>query len=306
MKKKTIAAIIARKFDAWVGSIQDSTLKELVKDNTICTGGAVASLFLGEPPNDFDFYFRNQSVAYEVARYYVDRFKAATNNTLEAKDCGSIFVEKMFDRVTIKVKSKGTASEDNPDGYQYFEMSPEDRSLMTEYIQLATAIKVEKPKDGEDKPKYRPVFLSRNAITLSDDIQLIIRFYGEPDQIHENYDFVHCCNYWASWQRYVTTRPEAVEALLTRELRYVGSKYPLCSLFRIKKFVERGWKVNAGTILKVAWNLQSFNLNDIATLEEQLTGVDVAYFMELIAKLREKNPDAVDGSYLMQLIDNMF
>src|SRR3546814_1364029 len=47
-------------------------------------------------------------------------------------------------------------------------------------------------------PTYRPVFMSTNAITLSDKIQIVLRFYGEADAIHENYDFVHCTNYWTS------------------------------------------------------------------------------------------------------------
>ena len=97
-----------------------------------------------------------------------------------------------------------------------------------------------------------------------------------------------------------------MEAILTKELRYVGSKYPLCSLFRLKKFVERGWRVNAGQILKIAMNLQTFNLNDLAVLEEQLTGVDVVYFHELVMKLREKDPAQVDGAYLVELIEKMF
>ena len=58
--------------------------------------------------------------------------------------------------------------------------------------------------------------------------------------------------------------------------------------------------------LKIAWNLQEFDLKNIGVLEEQLTGVDVAYFMELIDKLRAKDSNTVDGTYLAQLIDRMF
>jgi hypothetical protein len=37
------------------------------------------------------------------------------------------------------------------------------------------------------KLQHRPIYFSNNAMTLSDKMQLIIRFYGEPDKIHENY-----------------------------------------------------------------------------------------------------------------------
>jgi hypothetical protein len=48
---------------------------------------------------------------------------------------------------------------------------------------------------------YRPVFLTTNAITLSDDVQLVIRFYGTPGEIHDVYDFEHCKCYWCSWRK---------------------------------------------------------------------------------------------------------
>ena len=38
----------------------------------------------------------------------------------------------------------------------------------------------------------------------------------------------------------------------------------------------------------------------------QLTGVDVAYFLEVIAKLKEKDPEKVNSAYLIEIIDRMF
>lgn len=92
--------------------------------------------------------------------------------------------------------------------------------------------------------------MSTNAITLSHRLQIVNRFYGKPDEIHDNYDFVHCTNYWTSWDSELVLRPAALEALLTRELRYVGSKYPVCSLIRVRKFTARGWSINAGQIFE--------------------------------------------------------
>jgi hypothetical protein len=93
---------------------------------------------------------------------------------------------------------------------------------------------------------------------------------------------------------------------MCRELRYVGSKYPICSLVRIRKFVQRNWKVNAGQILKIAMQISKLNLEDINVLEDQLTGVDTAYFAQLIEKLKEKDPAKVDTAYLVELVDKIF
>jgi hypothetical protein len=157
----------------------------------------------------------------------------------------------------------------------------------------------------EGKP-YRPVFMSTNAITLSRRVQIILRFYGEPDEIHKNYDFVHCTNYWTSWDKKLVLHQAALESLLAKELRYVGSKYPICSIFRIRKFIQRGWSINVGQILKAIIQISELDLKNPAVLEDQLTGVDVAYFTQLIAKLKEKDPEKVNSAYLVEILDRMF
>lgn len=52
--------------------------------------------------------------------------------------------------------------------------------------------------------------------------------------------------------------------------------------------------------------LQGLDLNNIDVLEEQLTGVDVAYFLEVISALRERDDKRVDNAYLVELIDRIF
>ena len=48
--------------------------------------------------------------------------------------------------------------------------------------------------------------------------------------------------------------------------------YPIASLLRIRKFIERGWRITAGQMLKIIWQLQDVNLSDPAVMREQLTG----------------------------------
>jgi hypothetical protein len=37
-----------------------------------------------------------------------------------------------------------------------------------------------------------------------------------------------------------------------------------------------------------------------------LIGVDTAYFLQVIKLLRDKNPDKVETTYLVEIIDRMF
>lgn len=312
MKAKTIKKVIKAKVDDWLASIEDERVRELASKNTVVTGGCIASMLLKEPVNDFDLYFTNKETTAAVAEYYVARFSSKNKAGIEVP----IFVDKEGDRVRIVVKSAGVASEEGTSTpYEYFESRPDDHAgryvgevlgdagdieeAMEETTEAALAV-----DDG--KPKYRPVFLSTNAITLSHKVQIVLRFYGSADTIHENYDYVHCTNYWTSKDGELVLRQPALESLLAKELRYVGSKYPICSVIRLRKFIKRGWSVNAGQILKMMLQISELDLKDHAVLQDQLTGVDAAYFVQLVSKVKEKDPEKVNSSYLVEIIDRMF
>src|SRR5699024_10417607 len=70
MKKKTICKVLQRKISEWLGTITDNKVRDLVRRDTIVTGGSIASMLLGEKSNDFDVYFKTRETALAVARYY--------------------------------------------------------------------------------------------------------------------------------------------------------------------------------------------------------------------------------------------
>jgi len=316
MKTKTIKAVILKKMSDWWKSIEDEKLRERVQQGTIVTGGCIPSMLLREQVNDYDVYLRSQDLVKDLAQYYVNRFQVKTKSGI---DCAIFVREEPDGRIKIVVKSAGVASEKRSEN-EYFEGAEDSAGgeYVREVMQDPGAIQDRHDEteaailEGADKgPAYRPVFLSTNAITLSSKVQIVLRFYGEPDEIHKNYDFVHCTNYWSSWDNQLVLRQPALESILTKELKYVGSKYPLCSLFRIRKFVGRGWTINAGQILKMAMQVHDINLHDPMVLEDQLTGVDVAHFADLIHRLKEKDENGeprrtIDTAYLVEIIDRMF
>ena len=159
-----------------------------------------------------------------------------------------------------------------------------------------------------DQVKFRPVFISDNAITLSDKVQLIIRFYGDTDKIHENYDFVHAKCYYDYAENKLVLPQAALEATLSKTLMYEGSLYPIASLFRIRKFIERGWRITADQMHKMLWQVNELNLKDPAVLRDQLMGVDQAYMSELlrIIENEERLTKRIDSVYLAKLIDKIF
>ena len=306
MRAKNIKSVLRNKFKSYLDSIDDTSVREVVRLNAIITGGSIASMLMGEKPNDFDVYFKTKDAVLRVAKYYVSRWKQNPPMRFKgdpSRTC-SVHVEDMEDRVRIVVKSVGVAAEDGSVDYQYFEQADAEADTQDFVDQVMSDAK--DATDNDDKPKYRPVFLTSNAITLSHDIQLVIRFYGSIDQIHENYDFVHCTCAWDALTGELTLPPKALESLLTKELVYKRSKYPLCSIIRTRKFISRGWKINAGQYVKMAWDLNKLNLTDPGVLEDQMVGVDAAYFQQVIDLLKEKCGDKIDETYLMEVIDRVF
>ena len=308
LQAKTIKRVLRRKIDKWLATITDKPTQELAAENTIVTGGAIASMLLGEKVNDFDLYMRTHEAAKRVAAYYVVKFKASSSAKFaNGKQKIKIDLCDIDGRIKIVVKSAGVAGEGETNSYQYFEQVNPDSDAAADYVEeIADAAEGAEEKKG----KFRPTFLSANAITLSDKIQLVHRFYGDPDEIHENYDFVHATNYWTSWDNHLELRPAALLSLLEKRLVYQGSLYPICSVIRTRKFIKRGWYINAGQFLKMSMQISDLDLEDVDVLEEQLTGVDTAYFMELIdalrANMKETGADTVDRTYIMQVIDRIF
>lgn len=317
MKAKTIKTTLRKKVDEWLATIEDADLRERAKRDAIVTGGAIASMLLREPVNDYDIYFKTAATTRDVAAYYVARFKPKTKTGIECPLSVQFGTDELGnkDRVRIVVKSAGIASEEGAEKpYEYFEGRPEgDGGAYVGEI-MDDAGEIEDTNDEleaaaqavDGLPRYRPIFLSTNAITLANKIQIVLRFHGEPDAIHENYDFVHCTNYWTSGDGELVLRPLALEALLSRELRYVGSKYPLCSIIRLRKFIRRNWTINAGQILKMVMQLSDLDLKNPLVLQDQLTGVDAAYFVEIMAKVKDKDPEKINTAYLVEIIDRMF
>ena len=79
--------------------------------------------------------------------------------------------------------------------------------------------------------------------------------------------------------------------MLIKRLSYVGSKYPLCSLFRIRKFVQRGWEIDAGQILKAALQVAELDWDDPEVVRQQCIGVDTLHFEDMLERL-----ESVEGS----------
>jgi len=202
MNEKNIRIKLHKIHKDFVNSITDEHVKNLINNNSIITGGAITSLLLKEKVNDIDYYFTDKETVLAVANYFVKKF---IDNKKDINIIPTVYEDEIDNnRVRIKIKSSGIAGiNTNDKEYQYYEALEDNNKESEEYTQdsvrkeLEEADKIKQDSLNQEQ-KYQPVYLTDNAITLSGGIQIVIRFYGEPKKIHENFDFIHCTNYWTS------------------------------------------------------------------------------------------------------------
>lgn len=301
MNSKNIKKHLKAKLRDWLSNIDDEIVKKAIEENSIITGGALVSLLTGNTVHDYDVYFRTRESCIIVAEYYVNKW-----NELHKDKPVELRSDSATGKVSCFVQSKGIADENEQggNGIAYnFDSTVEDDE--------AVGIEHEPEEEKTDsKEKYRPRFITSNAITLSNKIQIVTRFYGEVEEIHKNYDFAHCTCAWSSWNNEVFLPQKALECIINKELYYIGSLYPLCSIIRTRKYLERGYHINAGQYVKMCMQLNLLDLTNVSVLEDQLTGVDTTYFEMMIEELKknqeETGDDKVDTTYAMELINKLF
>ena len=309
MKTNAIKRVLQKRHTLWVNSIEDEDVRDLARKSTFVTGGAVASLLMEGTINDLDIYFKDTYSAYVVANYYLKKWYARDasdrntdislmvnepeNNELE--NISNEEAEKRYKGKTYPIKVYVASSG-----------IVEDKKLVNEAKRTKG---IESAKSEEDKPKFLPMYISDNAISLTNDVQLILRFVGNHEEIHKNFDFVHCTCWYDPIKKELGMPQEALVSIVTKELIYIGSKFPLCSLFRMRKFINRGFSVNAGQMMKMVFKLHALNLWPSEVMREQLIGVDTFYINSFLsaydAYIRDNNK-APEGTYLYELVDKVF
>lgn len=305
MYKKTIKKKLEKKLNQWLSSLEDDFLAQRVKQSLLVSGGSIASMFLNEKVNDYDIYLMDMDVLLDLSKHYANKYGVGVLDGRKRDE----YLQKEFPNVDVENNQMGDF-EDEYASERYIKI----KNLKPNQVKLdvpAQGKRIEELiKDGkEEYVKYQPKFFSPNAISLSDDIQIVCRFSGDAEKIHETFDFIHATNYFTFSEGLVTNK-DALESLLGKQLRYQGSLYPLTSIIRSKKFIKRGWNIGAGEYLKIMFQISQLDLTNPEILEEQLIGVDVAYFGTLIKILRNDimdNPKMEVGyKYLADLIDKVF
>ncbi len=240
------------------------------------------------------------------SKHIKNRLKKIINEYLESVDNIQLRIDMANDIIITGGAIVSLLNNEEPNDYDIYFKTENTRNSVAQYYTSKFIENSEVDDKDVQKIKYRSLFITPNAISLSDKIQLIIRFTGNVDEIHENFDYVHCTCAYDYKEDNLSLPAKALESIINKELIYQGSKYPLCSIIRTRKFIERGWTINAGQYFKMALQLNKLDLTNVDVLRDQLIGVDSAYFLKILEAINNVDLQIISDSYMFKIINRVF
>jgi hypothetical protein len=136
------------------------------------------------------------------------------------------------------------------------------------------------------------LFKSDNAITYKIEghiIQLIIKVIGKIYDIMDQFDYTICL---AGYDISSDTFEFPQEFLLHNSQKKLvftnNTKYPICSMFRLNKYINRGYKITGIEMIKIALAINNLNLENYIDLKEQLEGIDTFMLQDLTKEFLDK------------------
>jgi hypothetical protein len=189
-----------------------------------------------------------------------------------------------------------------------------DFDLYFESRESFNKVKKHFDKDLATECNLKLVFSTKNALTYSFDtegkkgtIQLIKAFHGDINTIFEKFDF-YCCmgSYQFSTSKFVL-HDSFLKDIAQRRLTFnPATPYPLSSLIRVRKYIGKGYSIDAINLVKLALSIHKLDLNTYAILKEQLQGVDIILFKQLLEKLEHSKEDPYQFEDFVKWLDGLF
>jgi hypothetical protein len=108
---------------------------------------------------------------------------------------------------------------------------------------------------------------------------------GDPSSVIGSFDFTICQAAFNGSDFLFS--PDFFQHLAQRRLVYnINAEYPLCSLFRTRKFIQRGYRFSGIEAIKLGLCLNNLKIRTYADLRKQLLGIDTLLLADLTASLK--------------------
>lgn len=199
---KNAANLLKAKMMDFASNIPNDEIRDLIIENGIVAGGAIASIIQGDTPKDYDTFITNKEALGKIKGYYHDLKKSNTTGV-----------------------------------------------------------------------NYGIQFISESAITLFGDIQIVTSVCGTEAEILETFDFLHCKALYNLREDKVYIPDFVLKEIKEKQLIYTGNKYPLMALWRVRKFLMRGYNIDKLNLMQIARDISRLDLSNPKVYAEQSKGL---------------------------------
>lgn len=131
---------------------------------------------------------------------------------------------------------------------------------------------------------YAQTWSTNNACTLNHketkkEIQVIYKFSGDPEFILSTFDFTIVQGAYCYAQAKFVLADRFLTDIASRRLIFTNtSRYPICALYRTKKYQARGYSLGGTTMVAIALAIHRLTIHTYADLKDQLMGIDTSIF----------------------------
>lgn len=161
---------------------------------------------------------------------------------------------------------------------------------------------------------YQPgelICFTKNSLTFKGshcNYQIITKYAGETTSVLDNFDFIHTMiAYNHSSNKFIYgnlyDNEIIMSSILQKQLVYHHSEYPVSSLFRLKKYVQRGYDINVTSLVKLCFDIGLIDLTNPVVLQEQLTGLDMLILSNIINKFSDN--EIIDRTVIDDVINEV-
>ena len=145
-----------------------------------------------------------------------------------------------------------------------------------------------------------------SALSLMVDnhrLQLIKAVMGTPEEIINDFDFTICQGAF-HLERGFIFNDDFFQHLAQRRLVFnIHAKFPICSLYRTRKFIKRGFSLSGIEAIKLGLCIQALRLDTYKDLRAQLMGIDTLFLKDLTDSLRGEEERKFDLNEFLATLD---
>lgn len=145
---------------------------------------------------------------------------------------------------------------------------------------------------------------ARSVILNGHRVQLIKCVLGDPSKIITGFDFTICQGSF-SLNSGFAFGDEFFLHLAQRKLVFnIAAEYPICSLYRARKFIQRGFHFSGIEAIKLGLRIHALTINTYADLRKQLMGIDTLFLKDLTDSLQGDAEKSYDFNQFMETLND--